>query len=199
MDVSFLWVGKPVSYPVMMLQSIRKVMPAARIVQMTDQATEALAVDEVIRRDYDGHLMLFRLQHLMEWPHSQAVILDTDLLVKGDLEHVFEQEFDVALTERLVVKRKGFKHRYNAGVMFSRCPAFWRAAYDWLVAHPDQWDWWGDQSAICEIAPQFKVLNLPCERYNWTPPERGHRSDALVWHYKGKKRKEWMHEVILRV
>ena len=186
MDVAFLWVGfEP--YPQLMVESVRRHMPSAHIVQMTDQRSRVFDVDEVRRLEYDKHLMTFRLHHLATWPHEQAIILDGDVVLKGDLGHVFDQSFQVALTKR---DRKDYP--YNSGVMFSRCPEFWKQAAQWLKKHPALWDWDGDQAAIKEIAPQFDVLELRCEDYNWSPSSPTDTSTALAWHYKGKRRKEWL-------
>lgn len=184
-----------------MLRSIRETMPAARIVQMTDEDTpEVDGVDEVVRRPFDGFLMPFRLEHLADYPHEEMVILDTDVLVKKSVEHVFADPFDVCLTyrDRPIRSPEGIDITkfcpYNTGVMFSKGRDFWRACFDFLKKMTEvEWRWWGDQLAVAAVADSkaFDVKTLPCSKYNWVPFREDAQSEAYIWHFKGK-RKIWM-------
>jgi lipopolysaccharide biosynthesis glycosyltransferase len=196
--VSFVLVGNDRPWAKLMVASVREHLPNARIVQMSDPDTAAI-VDEVIRKPYDGRMMTFRLDHLADFPHETMLILDDDCIVKGDLSHVFGHVFDVALTLRtgpVYYEKINMTEScpYNTGVMFSRSQEFWERAA--MVARnlPDRFQrWWGDQMAVGLTARRggWIVHDLDVQRYNWSPGAATDTSDALVWHYKGK-RKDWL-------
>jgi hypothetical protein len=203
-SVCFLHVGADLAIPSLMVASVRAAMPGAEIVQMTDAATAAVpGVDGVIRHDWDGKkLMIFRLAHLAAFERPACVILDTDVVVQHSLAPVFGQAFDVALTVRHEPVRNLDKTRdlapempYNTGVMFSREPAFWRAAVEHCRALPEKnHDWWGDQLSVKHVADtgRFRVIELPCDVYNYSPrTEDEDVRDRHAVHYKGA-RKVWM-------
>lgn len=197
MDVCVLKVGDQ-PWADKMIASVRQVMPDARIVQMTDETTAALPADEIVRLPFDGLLMTFRLQHLALFPHKEAVILDSDVIVKRSVAHLFHYPFDIALTKRdkLIVDGQPAAQimPFNTGVMFSRCQDFWKDAYQFCKELPtDYQSWWGDQLAVARVvnSGKYKIKALTCESYNWTPRTQESTSEAYVWHYKGN-RKEWM-------
>jgi lipopolysaccharide biosynthesis glycosyltransferase len=196
--VSFVLVGDDRPWARLMVESVRKHLPYARIVQMSDPDTAAI-VDEVIRKPYDGRMMSFRLEHLADFQHDSMLILDDDCIVKSDLSHVFKKPFDVALTLRTgPVYYDGIDMTescpYNTGVMFSRSQGFWAKSAQVVRRLPDQFQrWWGDQMAIGLAARRgkWRVLELDVAQYNWSPGAASDVSDACVWHYKGP-RKEWL-------
>lgn len=198
--VTFLHVGDDSTLPTLMVASVLKAMPGAEIIQLTDEATPKVkGVNSVVRKHYDGNLMTFRMEHLSaldgEW-----ITLDTDVIVKKDLREVFNQEFDVALTRRYgqIFDQDGIdivqSMPYNTGVMFSRNKVFWKNAAKILYMMPESaHKWWGDQLSV-RIAVErggFKVLELDCDSYNYTPKDQKDNKPAYVYHYKGN-RKEWM-------
>lgn len=200
--VAFLHVGDDPSLPLLMIESVRRHMPGVGLVQMTNPSTPSLpGVDTRQEMDYRGEgFMVYRLAHLASLAAEEAILLDTDVLLQGDLRHVFDDPFDVALTRRddvILLKGRDItpEQPYNTGVMFSRSPAFWRAAgADCLTRSDSERRWFGDQLAIARVAAggQFAVQELPCARYNYSPAEPDEDlSGRLVVHYKGK-RKPWM-------
>lgn len=205
LTVGFLHIGKLSKIAQIMVASVKKAMPTARIVQMTDTNTKPVTgVDEVIRKRYDGRfLMPYRLLHLKDFPEVDAVFLDTDVVVQKDLVSVFESEFDVGLTIRdePVVDPEGIDVTvampYNTGVMFSRSGGrpFWEAAYRHCMTFSDyEKEWWGDQLSVKAIADNtaLKLKKFPCSLYNYTPKEVDEDvSNKFIVHYKGA-RKEWM-------
>ena len=204
LSVCFLHFGADLAIPSLMVASVRKAMPGAEVVQMTDQRTAAVpGVDSVIRADWDGtKLMIYRLAHLAALERPACVILDTDVVVQRSLEPVFERAFDVALTLRQEPVRTLDKTKdlapempYNTGVMFSREPRFWQAALECCRALPAKnHDWWGDQLSVKQVADSgaFRVIELPCETYNYSPrTEAEDLGERHVVHYKGA-RKIWM-------
>ena len=64
LQIGFLYVGPVLPIPQIMVASLKKVMPHARLVQMTDAATLPVpGVDEVIRKPQtDDRFMCYRLQ-----------------------------------------------------------------------------------------------------------------------------------------
>jgi hypothetical protein len=171
------------------------------IVQMSDLSTPAVAgVDEVIRLPFRIPLMPYRLKHLASFPHTDLLIIDTDVIAMAPVNEVWAQPFDVALTKRDYSLHDGavpLDMPYNTGVMFSRSQAFWQESYEWLMTQSaERQRWYGDQLAVAEVAERgaYKVLDLPCDDYNWSPNSRSDTSNAKFWHYKGAIRKKWIYE-----
>lgn len=199
--ITFLHVGEDLTLPEIMVQSVRNALGSVEIIQMTDESTPVVSgVSSVVRKRFNGYLMTFRMEHLAAL-RGEWITLDTDVVVNGDITQVFSQDFDVALTKRYgkILDPDGIdivEHMpYNTGVMFSRNHQFWEGAYKQLLLQMPQsaHKWWGDQLSVRIAADsgRFNVLELPCDKYNYTPAAQGEKSDALVIHYKGK-RKEWM-------
>lgn len=200
MIVSFLHVGENASLAKKMVESVRAAMPGVRILQMTDDKSEHV-VDWVQVLPYDGErLMTYRMRHLSA-VDDHMLTLDTDVIVQSDLSPVMLKKFDVALTVRsepIYFNGKNITPimPYNTGVMFSKCPAFWRNCLEMLESAPEATQrWWGDQLAVKAVVDtgSYRVLALPVGKYNYTPSSAEEDvTDKLVVHYKGPKRKEWM-------
>lgn len=200
MIVAFLHVGPHATLPEIMVESVKRWMPTVPIIHMRDEKTAPIpgTTPQVI--PWDGkHLMTYRLKHLAACPEQEMAVLDTDLIVQKDLRPVFFRAFDIALT-----KRKGpifdpdgndlaKVMPYNAGVCFTRSQAFWRDCYEWLRNEPDALQtWYGDQHALKHCAPNYRLLELDCGHWNYTPATADEDvSTKAIVHYKGK-RKQWM-------
>lgn len=167
------------------------------IVQMSDEDTPAVeGVTEVIRLRKEIPLMPYRLLHLAQFPH-ETLVLDTDVLVKSQVDDVWARSFDIAIC------RRDEPHIWdkaidiaplmpvNTGVVFSRSQRFWQEAAVWLFNHTAYHQWYGDQMAVAKICPKYHTLLLPAHEFNWTPLDPQDSSEARLWHYKGP-RKEWM-------
>jgi len=199
--ISFLLVGS-VPYAETMVQSMKDVH-SLPVVQMTDLTSPAVAgVDEVVRLPFRIPLMLYRLKHLANYPHTEMLVVDTDVIAKRPVDDIWDRPFDVALTFRDPGELKtadgidrSTEMPINTGVMFSRSRDFWRDAQAYL-AHgtPELQRWYGDQVAVTEIMRRkmYDVLLLPCSEFNWAPSHRLDTSDAAFWHYKGAIRKKWI-------
>mgnify|MGYP003335078887 FL=1 len=209
LQVGFLYVGPVMPIPQIMVASLKKTMPNARLVQMTDADTLPIpGVDEVIRKpQVDDRFMCYRLLHLRDFPRGDTVFLDVDVIVRRDLATVFDAEFDIGLTYRDDSDRSlrlspevREKMPFNTGVMFARASgwAFWEEAYEYsLTLSESEKCWFGDQLAIRHVAEKspLKIVKLPCAQYNYSPWHVDEDvSEKFVVHYKGDRRKLWMLE-----
>ena len=198
MKVAFLHVGNDLRLPELMVASAKRF--GYELVQMTDGSTPAVrGTDAVLRRPWDGErLMTYRLQHLAALVEP-ALIVDTDILFMRDVRDVWEQDFDVALTRRVgpALDPNGTDLAevmpYNTGVMFSRSQAFWQRCHELCAGFPPEVQrWYGDQYAVRFAAPEFNVLELAVDPYNYSPDSPDEDvSQRYVVHYKGP-RKAWM-------
>lgn len=186
-----------------MVRSVRKAMPSAGIVQLTDQHTpDVSGVDIVIRRPMLAPwLMLYRLDHFRNFPEGDTMFIDTDAVVQHDVRGVFDRPFDVALTRRtgpIMVNGKDIvpEMPFNTGVMFSRGSAFWKDCFAYCSTLADHLKhWFGDQMAVRVVSESGKhsVLQLRCDEFNYSPEKFGDDvSEKYVVHYKGPIRKKWM-------
>lgn len=201
MIASFLLVGRQ-HYAESMVASL-KAVHGCEVVQMTDLRSDPVpGVDQVVRLPFRVPLMLYRLKHLLSFPHDELLIVDTDVIAKLPVEDLWEYPFDVALTLRDHGELYngdgadiGGEMPFNTGVMFSRSQQFWEDCYHWLERQsPELQNWYGDQKAVAQIAhrPQYLVQVLPCSEFNWAPNSRNDCSEARFWHYKGAIRKKWI-------
>ncbi len=206
--VAFLYAGRiPREVAQIMVASVKRTMPDARVVQMTDYHTKPiLGVDDVMRKHWNGqNLMPYRFLHMKEFPLDQTIFLDYDVVVRKDLSALFAEDFDVALTRRdetdWALRNSPLVRDsmpYNTGVMLSRASGrgFWEEAYQMCLRMPDSSQgWWGDQLAIKELAQRttLKVKEFPCDLYNYSPDNNFEDlGGKYVVHYKGKLRKAWM-------
>lgn len=211
MNVGYLHVGPNTDLVNSSIDSVRRVMPHAKVTLMTDSETPEIDCDTRIEKEYDGLLMPYRLLHLSCLPEGEWLFLDTDTIVLRDVSSVFRESFDVALTKRdIVIDPNGVNLAetmpYNTGVMFSTSKNFWEECYRACKGfHVELKKWWGDQLAVRLVAKhegfdefrpkrKFKVLELDVDPYNFTPhygQEHLDYPDKYILHYKGK-RKEWM-------
>jgi hypothetical protein len=197
---SFLLVGD-CPYAARMVACLKGVNDCP-VVQMSDLHTPKVAgVDEVIRLPFRIPLMPYRLKHLANFPHTELLVIDTDVIAKAPIGNVWAKPFDVALTVRDYPLHNGVGAEldmpFNTGVMFSRSQAFWQESYEWLMTQSaERQRWYGDQLAVAEVAKRgtYNVLSLSCDEYNWSPNSRSDTSNAKFWHYKGAVRKKWIYE-----
>jgi tetratricopeptide (TPR) repeat protein len=146
--------------------SARRVMPQAKIVLLTDEATQFpdLVVDRLIRQPANAQDVVYeRTRMQLAYVASEAfdadsIFVDSDTLFHGDARIAFAREFDLAYT-----LRPGFELMpFNVGVVFARHTArdavlryLWLclACYDYLDGlapvrehYPEGIRrWWGDQ------------------------------------------------------
>lgn len=168
-----------------MVASIRCCMDVP-IVQHTDMTFPQVEGVDVQRLDIPGDHIERRWSHLAHM-EGEVISLDCDVLVKRDLSHVFAKPFDVAMCRTPDREDRVF----NAGVIFSRNPEFWREVLRVYKALPSPDGWEDSQRAITKVADsgKFMVLELPFDEYNFTPTGPGQGKDAAIVHYRGLRKK----------
>src|SRR3990167_3084992 len=156
----------------LMLKSARAVMPDVEVWQLTDGDSPKLEGD---------------------W-----LFIDPDIIIQKDVRHVFDEPFDVALTDRIGTITYEAEYAkampYTLGVSFSRSPKFWQRVLRHLGTLPAKLQHWeGDQLVVCamlrqNLADDFKVKILPGAIYNYPPKFAGDGKDAALVHYKGPRK-----------
>lgn len=206
MNFAFLLVGGGIDNRLapIMIKSIRKTHANARIYQITDGATQkSPGVDGVTRSGQLLPLMTFGLEGLLCLPDEPLIVIDTDVVIQRNLDHVFDEPFDLGVTRRyraVTIQGESKPHDtpYNGGILFSRNAATVRALYDACLEEPEaKQDWFGKEYAMKRIAEErrLKVKEFPGLEYNFSPDSKNENvDDKYVVHYKGKSRKHWMLE-----
>lgn len=193
----------------------------ARCTLLTDEGTRVQGVRGAVRQlraavDH-GALMLSRsLAQLACVAASDfarpIVLLDSDILLRGSLQPLFEEDFDVGLTWR-----ENREMPINGGlvVLNNRRPEVVRRFFERFVTiyrerhGAENAGWYGDQLALRDcvgLGPdeirKLRVLEhegcrirfLPCEIYNFSPDNRFAAiekglPDKLVLHFKGQRKR----------
>jgi uncharacterized Rossmann fold enzyme len=174
------------------IASVRKAMPNAEIWHLTTHDGPVLSADCELRMKVDGEFA-YRQALISSHLEGDVLFLDVDVTVNEDVSHVFDSDFDVCVTTDMRPGAPGIK--YNGGVIFSRCPDYWRAiaeAGKGMDFYKAAGDWEPIERARGAVADsgQFKLLVLPGEEYNYIPATAGDIQGKIT-HYRGK-RKAWM-------
>ena len=213
---STITVTEPHRYIRTMFASAAGFHPACRQVILSDRQTRfpPHAAVEIIRLDIDPkNPMLSRSIAWLEYLRSadgHVIFLDSDILINGDLSHVFAEDFAVCLTYRA----GDGKWPINAGLNFAhgnrlgeaaRFHELWLARYQ--AAHGDHSVWGGDQDALRALfaAVDFErsdcfthrlgdidIRFVPCATYNFSTDMAtdmdGRYPDARALHFKGRRK-----------
>jgi len=206
----------------MMFASARLMDSSARAVVLTDNNTDfslcRTTIDAFARADIDvSKLMLERTRSQMRYIEASAfaapiIILDSDILINGSLERIFDVDFDVAVTWR---ERQDQPINGGFLILNNRRPDvargfFQRFSSIYLERYADQAAWYGDQlalgdcvglsleelrnqSALVEV-DGCRILLLPCKTHNFSPKNRYSeiqvdRPDEVVLHFKGARKR----------
>lgn len=184
-----------------LVRSIRETMPDVHIAHLTDQVTaEVYGVDEV-RRGPNLPLSLLRSAHYGD-VEGEWLFVDTDVIIQKDVRHVFNESFDICVTDRNWPHLKPLSDQfvlnmpYCMGVVFSRSPAFWKHVYS-LVAQMSERDqsWFGDQKALADVIREgvFSYGQVPGSVYQYPPAtDDDDLSNVAIVHYKGPERKQFL-------
>jgi len=215
--IVFFQSGKDHKLAEKMILSVRAAMPDARIVQLSDPATQPVkGIDELFHADIDVGNMMFS-RHWMyaayiEQTRCDVVFIDTDIVIQKDLKTVFGQ-WDIGLTWRQEEKDDILTTTmpFNGGILFSRPTQgsrhFWRATLAIYERMPGLLKkWYGDQLCMSIylrkeytsrdseelVKDHIKIRLLPCDIYNYTPGQQNEDlQEKYIVHYKGNK-KGWM-------
>jgi len=180
-----------------MVASVRKHMDC-EIVQLTDLTTPKLDCVDSVRR-LEGTIVSSVLARHLADLEGETLYLDYDTIVREDVSYVFEQDFDLAITTRSGREKDAntlFQVcPHNVGVMFSRSPEFWKYVANRYDGREDEPSWFKFQIVVTEainVLKQFKILELPSEKYNYTPKTLDEDyAGRSILHFKGNK-KAWM-------
>ena len=141
---------------------------------------------------------------------SNALFLDSDILINAPLDSLIQESFDIAFTYR-----DHPRHPINGGLIFAkllrpdRVGAFFDAILrTYLDRYAAASSWFGDQDAILDVLGRDQFANrkndvltidgcvvrlLPCDTYNFSPAPlrnaiRTPLRDRLVLHFKGERK-----------
>ncbi len=194
--------------------SIRRFHPHCRTAILTDLKTEFPISPEsdLFRYDLDTNFIGLsrtkaQVAFLKQRENPGSVIfLDYDMLVQGDLNPLFNQPFDVALTYRAHITP------INGGVIiihengFDRGLAFMEKVLKISLEKPRYYAWYGNQRALLRaigIDAFFKrksdtltigqthILLLPCSLYNFSTEDdqmEDYYPDKKILHFKGARK-----------
>ena len=183
------------------IASVRKAMPGVEVFHLTDADTPMVeGADGVKRVDVKLPMAVRRMMHNAQLD-GDWLLIDCDIIIKKDVRHVFDESFDVALTDRIGTDMEGTSYGkampFNMGVAFSRSPAFWQRVIRHMSSLPmDLQSWTGDQLVVCAmvrqgLADDFKVKILPGLTYNYPPlsVDDPRMENAAIVHFKGARKK----------
>lgn len=196
----YLTAGDPTGYVLasFLIDSVRKHMPGAPVFQFTDDDSPAvIGVDMVQRRKAERNLSLSRSAHYAAC-QGNWLFVDTDVVIQKDVRFVFNEKFDVMVTDRdwphLPPLPESFMkyNPYCAGVVFSNNSDFWKEVHDECDPHGSSAvGWFNDQRALATIARNGKY-NVPVVSGHdfQYPPLNDEVPDVAIMHYKGPERKQ---------
>ncbi|MBW4644611.1 MAG: hypothetical protein KME23_16750, partial [Goleter apudmare HA4340-LM2] len=206
----------------LMFKSVDKFHSKCKKVILTNLETNLsfLAGDIQVQRHpvNSREIMLSRLVSQLHFLQSHdfssdVVLLDSDILINDNLESLFIQEFDVALTVRADQEMP-----INGGIIYvsQKNPVsvinFFQKLYSlYTEKYQQKSQWWGDQYALADaigykasskLEPGnieidgVNILLLPCEIYNFSPNYESdldvcELKEQKVLHFKGL-RKQYM-------
>jgi hypothetical protein len=191
-----------------MFKSARLFHPGCKCVVLTDNKTDKSSIDslgEIRKFDIDPRKIILsrliaQIEYLKKYAHGDLLFLDYDIIVNANLDHVFRQDFDIAVTYR--ESKKGMP--INGGMLFvsgrrkERSLAFLERVHAiYMDAYAQHDVWWGDQLALRDAlkvkdftantvvdVDGVRVLILSCDEYNYYPAE-SYRS--ILFELKNKK------------
>lgn len=160
---------------------------------LVEQFEEKVKIFEMTEQEWVGRRMFCKIQRLRfhQWASEDCIfVLDTDLIIQGDIFKVFEQNFDVCYTSRhynywAPVNGGVWGFKYNES-SFRFLSFFvnqidkpeWTPFVDYQkrVKHkPENLDWWCDQDFLCAVHEAKGNLPFDCKiidlgsKYNFCP------------------------------
>ena len=212
---STITVTEPHRYIRTMFASAQRFHPDCRRVILSDMQTRfpPHPDTEIIRFQLDPKIPM--MSRSVAWLNylrradGHTIFIDSDILINGDLSHIFADDFAVCFTYR----DGDAKWPINADINFAHGQLLAKVAEfhaRWLgryrAAHHDYSVWGGDQDALREL---FAAVNfpredcftqrfgdidirfVPCAAYNFSTiiaeDMDGHYPDARLLHFKGRR------------
>jgi hypothetical protein len=191
MKVVFVQCGPSIEHASMMVRSCKRL--GYEVWQLSDDiAPPVPEIDFIERKTQDAYLMHYRAKRLAEIA-TPYVMLDTDMIVANDISDGFGE--DVALTWRekdtVIFDEDYLKMPYNGGIIFVNNQDFMRdVAKRMETMNKKLQMWYGDQVALRDVAPNYKVRELKDPAWNFVPEHLGDTTkDVRVYHFKGTRKR----------
>lgn len=208
MKVGFFLQGDNPAYHEMAkrtLESVREAMPGVEVHHLTDDYTPKIEGLDSTRVFYGDMPMAVRRMMHHAACEGEWLFIDCDCIVRKDVRHVFDEPFDVALTDREGTITNETRYAavmpHNIGVTFSRSPAFWLTVVKYLqTMAAEQQEWEGDQQVVNAMVKAggmgFNIKTLPGLLYNYPPRSEDdpRTADASIVHYKGARKQYLLKE-----
>lgn len=183
------------------IASVRSVMPGAEVVLLTTTQWNGpdLGADNVRRLNLPMDCFYgYRKYFSQSMIDGDNLFLDVDCIVQKDVSKIFEREFDISVCYRCKQDKLQNNIPFNGGVVFSRCPEFWKEA----AGNPDDHkDWSKTEKRLSETAmnDDYLVRVIDGNVYNYTPNVSGEdMSERTIVHYKGRRKEFLLPEIMER-
>lgn len=181
----------------LMIESIRRHMPSARIVQLSNNDYPRMdGVDDIFRHPNKGDFARWSQEVIflfMQTCYDHIIAIGTDMVLMDDLSSVFDDDFALAASPYPIKTRSDgtycgeglfFKHPHGIDVIADILDQY---NNDPLIQ--DGWD--GQQIALLRTikSNRWPVKVLDFEVYNRTPNEPGtDLTGAKIVHYRGNRK-----------
>jgi hypothetical protein len=219
---AFLHVGPDAERPALLVASLRRFHPEARIVHCADRNTPPVrGVDAVQRCDEDpAQLMSMRLSAFAELRFdTPTLFMDTDMLCVAPIDPsaalgaaevaVCRREYradDEFLADTWHIDLSEYKgmmlgevYPYVACATIAKSPAFWKDCLEELTNLDPKFErWFGDQEAIRNLvrSGRYTPALLSEAEYGRLPEYLdGAEAPPKLIHFKGAARKQQMREM----
>lgn len=202
MNVAFLCAGfdrgaEPYVAADFLIRSIRRLMPRAKIVQCTDMDSPKVVGVDSVQRLPRQPLALWSATHYGALGDGDWLCTDTDVVIQKPVDHVFDDEFDLAVATREgtylpgEIESEFMKSMpYNSGVVFTRKAHVWKEI---CASMPDDdATWYGIQKTIPALMATGRIrVKILDSTYNFPPRSADDEvSNKAIVHYKGPWRKK---------
>ena len=199
--VVFCLQGAHSAFPAMpianlMIASVRRSMPHARIVQLSNlEFPRAEGVDDIFRHPNRGDFARWAYEAIigfMQTCDDSIIQLGTDMVMMHDVSGVFDDDFTIAASP--YPKRTRTDGAYCGDGVFWKFPAIdavsdMLAQYNGAILIQDGWE--GYQTAMLRTVQSgaFKFKSLDFDTYNRTPDEPNtDLTGAAIVHYRGNRK-----------
>lgn len=204
MNIVFFYISKEIpTYAIYCMDSIKKFMPTSNVVQVTDMESPKLyGVDEVIRFEPKTEVSFdtvgyVGIEFLSRLYFDEMIYIDPDMMFNGDVEHLLHGEQDITISCRMKNDhmKKWYQKRYPYNSLIAiKTPQFWQDCYKRLNGFK-KISWFSNMNVIRKAVDSGKyvVKIVNGDSYNKVPQrEDDFTENAVVFHFKGFDRKEYM-------